>query len=463
MTSIHYPPGTRVATACATAIVACSLLGYLARISHYAGVLPRSAVASETTPEDAEMMRAAQRIEQFRKGDIHLQLIAPTGVPVRAGQLVHVTQTRHSFLFGANLFRFGKLDPGLEEQYEQRFAELFNYATLPFYWKSYEPEPGQTRRDEIMQMLAWCERNGITPKGHPLAWNNTEPEWLSGNQEEIKEKLLARVRGVVSEYRGKIAIWDTVNEATEYDREKERQDAPLLTNLISTMGVGPYLRSVFMTAHAANPDATLIINDYIAGSRYEEQVLSKLQESGQPLYDAIGVQCHQHTGVWPPERLRKVAERLGSHGRPVHFTETSILSGELQPKGEPHTGPWPSTPEGELRQKDEVVRYYTVLFSLPQVKAITWWDLTDKNAWKNAPAGLLRKDMTPKPAYEALRHLLKEKWQTRLTASVGESGGLALRGFYGDYLVTVDDGGQQWSGTFALRPGTPALAVVKLQ
>jgi hypothetical protein len=83
-----------------------------------------------------------------------------------------------------------------------------------------------------------------------------------------------------------------------------------------------------------------------------------------------------------------------------------------------------------------------MLFSHPAVAAITWWDFSDFQAWKNAPAGLVRKDMSPKPAYEALNGLIKGKWWTRAQIKSGPDGTARLRGFLGDYRATVSIGGK---------------------
>ena len=48
------------------------------------------------------------------------------------------------------------------------------------------------------------------------------------------------------------------------------------------------------------------------------------------------------------------------------------------------------------------------------MKSITWWDFTD-GGWLGAPAGLLRSDQSPKPAYETLRRLVKDELWTKRT------------------------------------------------
>jgi hypothetical protein len=54
-----------------------------------------------------------------------------------------------------------------------------------------------------------------------------------------------------------------------------------------------------------------------------------------------------------------------------------------------------------------------------------------------APAGLLRADLQPKPAYNRLLKLIHETWWTRASLSSDEKGRCAFAGFLGDYEVTV--------------------------
>jgi GH35 family endo-1,4-beta-xylanase len=90
-------------------------------------------------------------------------------------------------------------------------------AIFPFYWSSYEKEPGKEKWDRIDPMLDWCELNGITPKGHPLAWveRGGTPAWLYDLPIELTEDLLkARITRISKGYKGRIDIWDVVNEPT---------------------------------------------------------------------------------------------------------------------------------------------------------------------------------------------------------------------------------------------------------
>ena len=151
-------------------------------------------------------------------------------------------------------------------------------------------------------------------------------------------------------------------------------------------------------------------------------------------------------------------------GKPLHFTEATILSGQpgYELKQNRPQFEWASSPEGEQRQAEEVARFYTVLFSHPAVQAITWWDFSDQGAWQQAPAGLVRAEMTPKPAYDALMKLIKGRWWTRAEARVSRQGAAQFHGFYGDYKVSVKEHGRELTGTFTFNPKTAQPVEVKL-
>jgi len=388
---------------------------------------------------------ADARIEKYRKGDAALRLLRPDGKPLDVSLEVNITQTKHKFLFGCNIFKLKRCrTPEDNAAYEKHFAAMLNFATLPFYWWNYERRQGRpddARTDEIVR---WCKAHNITTKGHPLAWNWGEQRWLPEEPEEAMKLQFKRIERCVSRFKGDIDIWDVVNEATHYDRDHAKQNVPKLTEAIHRMGVGAYVRQAFKTARKANPNATLLINDYRTDQAYPDKVISKLvDENGKPLYDVIGIQSHMHGGCWPVTNTWSVCQRFSKFGKPLHFTETTIVSGRRTDQG------WNTTPEGEKYQAEKVPEFYTVLFSHPAVEAITWWDFTDQGAWQRAPAGFIRKDMSPKPAYEKLHGLIKGKWWTKTTATLAAGGKVSFRGFFGQYKVTASVAGRQTTGTFS--------------
>ncbi len=430
----------------------------------------RAASGAKLTDEEL-WAGAEERIRRHRKGEAIVEVLRD-GRPV-PGATVQIEQTRHRFLFGCNIYLWRPLEadrPGdpkptppsssrrpaqmeteLQIAYRQRFADLFNYATLAFYWWAYEPQPGQPGHEYTELVARWCQQHGITAKGHPLAWNWSEPRWLPDNAEEVRRLQLGRIEDCVKRFAGLIDYWDVVNEAVQFDRPECKQRAPRLTDLWAKLGRAEFTKQCLQRARAASQKAFLLVNDYIVDPPYEKLLEELKDADGRLPMNAIGIQSHQHGGTWSNRKIWDVCERFSRFGLPLHFTETTILSGQQGWQLPPEK--WASTPEGEKRQAEEVVRFYTMLFSHPAVEAITWWNLSDLAAWKGAPAGLVRKDMSPKPAYEQLMRLIKGQWWTRTEGKTDQAGRLAWNGFFGEYTIHASAGGQQVQKSVELAPG----------
>ena len=141
--------------------------------------------------------------------------------------------------------------------------------------------------------------------------------------------------------------------------------------------------------------------------------------------------------------MEEVLARYEHFGLPIHFTENTLLSGELIPAdiedlNDFHADVWPSTPELEERQRQQMEEMYRILFSHPQVEAITGWDFAD-GAWLNAPSGVIRKDNSIKPAYTMLKDLIKKEWWTDYEVCTDEHGYVEVEGFKGEYILKQDE------------------------
>ena len=424
-----------------------------------------AAAARAAAPSEAELLAGADaRIEKHRQADAAVAVLDAAGQPVPNAR-VEIRQSRHAFLFGCNAFGLGWDRVGDETQrrlYGERFAELLNFATLPFYWWSYEPRSGEPRHEQTERTARWCAERGIVTKGHPLAWNYVDPPWLPQEPDEVRRLQVARVGDCARRFAGQIDRWDVVNEATHFDRDELLRQAPRLSAAMKQTGAVEYTRQCFVAARQANPKATLLINDYRTDPAYERLIEKLTDTDGRRLYDVIGIQSHMHGGAWPAGKVWEVCERFARFGVPLHFTETTVLSGE-RTWNRPRGTPWPSTPDGEAYQARAVTQLYTLLFSHPAVEAITWWDLSDARAWKGAPAGLIRADMSPKPAYDELRKLIKGKWWTSAAASTAADGSAAFRAFLGEHRVTVVAGQRRAEATITVRRGEPNRFTVTLR
>ena len=381
-----------------------------------------------------------------RKSQAKLRILNPDGSPA-ANRPVRIDQETHRFLFGCGAFDAMVLQR-VQDEKQKAFVEsrlekwlgLFNYGTLPFYWGRYEPREGETAYESTMAAAQWLRARGVTLKGHPLCWHTVCADWLMQfDNAEILRRQIARIHRDVAAFAGVIDMWDVINEVVIMPVFDKYDNA--VTRICKELGRVPLVKAVFEAARETNPKAVLLINDFNTSPAYEH-LIEDLLEADVPI-GTIGIQSHQHQGYWGAEKVRDVLNHFSRFGLPIHFTENTLISGELMP---PHivdlndwqVETWPTTPEGEERQAREVEEMYTILFSHPQVQAITTWDFND-GAWLHAPAGLLRLDGTEKPAYQVLRGLIHGAWETHETVTTDEAGCLNFTGFRGGYRLTCGD------------------------
>ncbi|OJV81551.1 MAG: 1,4-beta-xylanase [Cellulomonas sp. 73-92] len=384
-----------------------------------------------------------------------------------AGAEVTVAQRRHAFTFGNIGFDLVALandepeagpDGGGAHHHLARLAELwldlFNTATLPFYWRRFEPERGRPDTARLLRGARWFRDRGVALKGHPLAWHTQAPQWLLPlSDDEVEAALRARITRDVTDFAGLVDTWDAINEVVILPVFTAEENA--VTRLARREGRLGMVRLAFDTARAANPGTTLLLNDFDLSERYE-RLVEECLEAGVRI-DALGLQSHMHQGYWGEEKTQRILERFARFGLPLHWTETTLVSGHLMPPeiddlNDYQVPDWPTTPQGEERQADELVRHYRTLLAHPAVQAVTYWGLTDDGSWLGAPAGLVRRDGTAKPAYDALHaHVKGEWWLPETTVRTDDAGRFTLDAFLGDYTVTAAGS----SAEVTLAAGTP--------
>lgn len=378
-----------------------------------------------------------------RKIKTRLQITDQTGRPL-AGRTVKFTQKSHKFLFGCGAFEAvdwlnptEDTDVSYYEDMMEKWFRLFNFATLPFYWGRFEPEEGKTKTAELLKTARYLSGRGIALKGHPLCWHTNCADWLLKYDDHvIFQKQLDRIHREVSGFKQVIRFWDVINETAIMPYFDRYDNA--VTRICRKYGRNVLIKEVFAAARAADPDAFLLINDFNTGREYEA-VIDEALESGVPI-DGIGIQSHQHQGYWGKDKLKDVIARFSRFGLPVHFTENTLTSGHLMPKeiidlNDYQVDQWPTSPEYEIRQRDETEEMFRILWESPSVEAITEWDFAD-DAWLHAPAGLIGEgDNRLKPVYEKLDELINKEWHTEVQLTTDDAGRVDFEGYQGDYHI----------------------------
>lgn len=411
--------------------------------------------------------RAADGIERYRKGDGRITVTDENGVPI-ANAKIKLTQTSHEFRFGANIFMLDELETEEKnEKYKKYFAELFNMATLPFYWDTLEPECGKPRyakdspkvyrRPPIDLCIEFCEKHGIEPREHALAYDHFFPEWLcNASSDAVKAALERRCCEIAERYADRMPTIEVTNEM-EWQKGKTAfyDDAD-------------FVEWCFKTAEKYFPHNQLGINEWIglcwedkcrSTDKYYAYIEANMLKGAR--IDAIGMQYHlfykreeeyeRTRALLDPQNLYKHMDLYAGLGKPLQITEVTVPSYS-----------WES--EDEEMQAEIIEKLYSIWFSHPAVEQIIYWNLVDGYAYvldQNPEkiratqgnmaigenyyhGGLLRFDLSPKPAYYKIKELLQKQWHTEAELVTDEKGNIDFRGFFGDYTVEIEtDGGME--------------------
>ena len=375
------------------------------------------------TVNDGWRESAQARIRQLRMGTLNVKVVDADGQPLM-GAKIEVEQTRHAFRFGTAIADeplFATSPDG--ERYRAEIKRLFNYAVLEnaLKWNFYNGNgfPIASR------MLDWCADNGIPVRGHTLLWPSyrhipTQLRSLRG--QDLRNAIEARVKDAVSKTRGRVVLWDVVNEAvtnTELTRDGGRD----------------LLWKSYQWAREVDPDLGLVYNDYNisntqAGTNEPQRqsilrVIQELLDNGAPL-TMLGDQGHIKSPFTPIPRVLETWDDLAQFGLPLEITEFDVVLGGIR---------------DEEAQAKYLADYLTAAFSHPKMQSFLMWGFWDGAHWLAAQgAGIYRRDWSARPMLEAYERLVFRDWWTRDQGETNEAGIWNTRAFKGTHRVRVTVG-----------------------
>src|SRR5579872_3698491 len=142
------------------------------------------------------------------------------------------------------------------------------------------------------------------------------------SREELLQRMRDHIHTVVGRYKGKVKVWDVVNEAVADGGTN------LLRNSLWLQIIGPdFIAKAFQYAHEADPDAILRYNDYSLENPAKRHKLITLIKSLQAQHVpvmAIGSQTHVSVSAPTFEVEDQALTDLEQLGLQIHITELDV-------------------------------------------------------------------------------------------------------------------------------------------
>jgi len=325
---------------------------------------------------------------------------------------------------------------------EQQFNQISPENDLK--WALIQPRPGPDGYDfgPADAYVDFGLKHHMYIVGHTLVWHGQTPGWVfagtnsppavtngggtnapggrpfgrrfgggfgydgpRASREELLQRMRDHISTVVGRYRGKIKVWDVVNEAIADGGTN------ILRNSLWLQIIGPdYIAKAFEYAHEADPHAILRYNDYgleNPAKRHKLVALIKSLQAQHVPVMAIGSQTHVSISSPGYEEEDQTLTDLERLGLPIHVTELDVNSAQGGQRGfGADIANNAATTEGGLvndanqRLANEYGTLFKVFLQHPSVKVVTFWGVNDGVSWRrNGRPLLFDGNDQPKPAF----------------------------------------------------------------
>jgi len=378
---------------------------------------------------------------------------------------------KDSFLVGAAINRSQATGTGggrRSQEFVDKDVALtkrqFNQITAEndMKWMMLHPRPGDEGYDFVAAdaFVAFGVANKMQIVGHTLVWHNQTPNWVfegthlppgatpektspdnaanrreqrgggggfgrrfrrfdldgpRASREELLERMRDHIRTVMGRYKGKVKVWDVVNEAIA-----DRGDEILRKSPWSVI-IGPdFVAKAFEYAHDADPEAILRYNDYGLENPEKRRklitLIKSLQEQGVPVH-AIGTQAHMNVSNAGFDNMDAALTEMTTLGLPIHVTELDIngaVGGQRTNNADVSQNAAATqgglVDEAEKRLADAYNGVFRAFLKhKDNVDMVTFWGVNDAVSWRRRGKPLLFDgDNKPKPAFDAVIRVATE-------------------------------------------------------
>lgn len=412
-------------------------------------VLFVTALIFVSSAEDLSALRAQQNqaIDDIRKGDFSVIVTDQDGSLV-PGATVEFEMLEHDFRFGM------MMNPDMAtstsangQKYRDTVKTYFNHTVdgWNFEWVTCEGSRDNVRFSPADNVVNWAKENGLTIRGHALAWGvgSDVPRWQESlNKSELQAEMIERVDDV----------YDYYGDTTFTDIDVINEMCPGLEHSVESSLDGTfYHENAGWDGVAAMYNRTreklncpAYVNEYdILSGGYAwtlSHVIDSIEAHGGTV-DGVGMQAHTLKSVNTGTCNQILNHFWNNYQTRITLTEIIVA------------GPTESGGYADTVQMNNLDRLMRLGFAHTAMDAMLFWGFWQTDFWSSAVEGCWwYSNWTPRPVVTAYKDLVFDEWWSDTSVTTGSNGVGLGRVFYGDYRITVTAPGdaEAKNGTYTM-------------
>jgi hypothetical protein len=400
--------------------------------------------------------QARADIEKNRMGNLKVTLTDDQGRPLTNAK-VEYQQVSHDFVFS--------IAWPSEAQYQDLRAAGFEYASFESWWGEIEKGDGVYNFPDAA--VASLEKAGFGIVMHAAVWTTAAylpatPQFLAGASPAAVSAQAGQYSfDVLNHYKNQIKLYNAFNEPDQFQAYQFTLDE--LVNLVGSslqgakksdpktidyvnlsmpifgfinQGGANYTVAYDMYGHA-KPGSVNFASPASSPSQFVQALTAAGYNPG-----TIGLEYYYGV-VLPPIDLGLFAGSLDHYsalGKKLFISELSYGTLDDYPGVTKQWSSYGGWHQGytDQAQADWARDALTIAFSKPFVNGVQWTGAGDGPVdYDFVGDGLFHSDgVTPRPALKAIGEAI-QSWTTQGSGTTDGSGSLALRGYGGDYALTI--------------------------